>query len=230
MIRVVRMIQRERQEKHALTARELAGYRQWLAELDQEAREEGGDPARRDPELRRYFDPYTPCGRQVYESYTDGELLDILIRTMERPGHSPRYGEVYCFYLDYIRLRFQGLNNAKELARGRLKRRELRKRWPPDWHERVTAEPVVEQLRRRGRSGPELELPRRICESCRKTGLPPELTAEERQALERLGCGDAASVLRCMGIPVVNKTLMRHLRRYWQEAREKQTDDGEVTV
>ena len=77
MIRVVRMIQREQQKKQALTARELAGYRQWLAELDQEAREEGGDPSLRDPELRRYFDPHTPCGRQVYESYTDGELLDL---------------------------------------------------------------------------------------------------------------------------------------------------------
>ena len=196
MIRVVRMIQREKQEKNALTAKELAGYRQWLAELDQEAREEGGDPARRDPELARYFDPRTPCGQQVYESYTDGELLDILIRTMERPGHSPRYEEVYCFYLDYIRLRFQGLNNAKELARGRLKRQELRKRWPPDWHERVTAEPVVEQLRRRGRSGPELELPGA---SARSAGEPACRRSSRRRSGRPWSGWDAATRRPCCG-------------------------------
>ena len=210
-------------QEQPLTARQLEGYRQWLRELDAEAREAGGSLQECDSELERYFLPETRCGRQVYESFTDEELLDILIQTMERPGHSPRYEAVYCIYLKYIKLRFRGLHNAKTLARGRMKRRELEQRWPPDWPDRVTSEPVEALLRSRGyrEDAPEMELPRELCASCRKSGLPPELTAEEQQKLERLGCGDAPSVLRRMGIPALNKRTLRHLTRYWKTQREK---------
>lgn len=213
-----------------LTARELDGYRQWLKELDEEAREEGGCLQSCDRELWPYFSPKAPCGKQVYESYTDEELLDILIRTMHRPGHSPRYEEVYCVYLVYIKLRFQGLQQAKALARRRLKRLELRRRWPPDWPARVSSAPVEAQLLRRGfqEDSPEIALVRSLCVSCRLEGLPPALTADTRQKIEELGCGDAAHVLQRMGIPALNQRAMKDLCRYWQSEREKRGKENNV--
>lgn len=105
-----------------LTLRELNGYRQRLSDLDEEARDPGGGLTRHDPELRQYFDPDTLIGRQVYESYTDEELLDILIRTLQQQGYNPHFELVYCGYKDYMHLRFNQLNMAKDKARARLEK------------------------------------------------------------------------------------------------------------
>ena len=73
-----------------LTKRQLEGYRQWIAELDEESRKLGGGSESCDSELYRYFAPDQVVGRQVYESFSDEELLDIMIRTMHHQGHKPR--------------------------------------------------------------------------------------------------------------------------------------------
>lgn len=207
--------------ENRLTARQIAEYRQWLKELDQEAHEPGGDVTRCDPEIWSDFDPSRPTGRQIYESYSDAELLDILIRTMQRPGHSPRFEEVYCIYKKYLHKRFEGLHNAKDRAKTRMKLLQNQEKWPPDWPEHVSTEPLLEKLRERGKniSKEDLVLLTRLCEEARRTGLPPVITPSVRQRLERLyGC---TQTLELMGIPHLNKTALKHMQRYWCAVRKQ---------
>lgn len=207
---------------HQLTAKQLAGYRQWLAELDEEAHEPGGDPAFCDSEVWQDFDPNRPIGRQVYESFSDEELLDILLRTMDRPGHSPRFDEVYCIYRQYLRLRFDGLNNAKDRAKARRKHLRDQEKWPADWWERVSPEPLIQYCRTRKRE-PETQdllLFQELCGIARRCQLPPVLTSAQSRRLEAL-CG-AKRALELMGIPALNKSSLRHMQRYWSLERTKQ--------
>lgn len=74
-----------------LAEKELAGYRQWITELEEEARQTGGDLTLCDGEVWQYFDPGKPLGYQIYRSYSDEELLDILIKTMNHQGRTPDY-------------------------------------------------------------------------------------------------------------------------------------------
>ena len=52
------------------------------------------------------FDPRTPRGRQIYNTYTDDELLTVVRRTAGRLGRPPGSTEVYCIYVRYLRYRF----------------------------------------------------------------------------------------------------------------------------
>lgn len=206
-----------------LSEKQLSGYRQWLAELDAEAQEPGGDLRVCDREIWEYFDPKGEIGRQVYESYTDEELLDRLIETMRHPGRSPRYEQLYCVYKAYLKLRFNGLHNAKDKARARMKRLEDQEKWPPDWHERVSVQPLVDDLTRRGRelTGDELLLLERLCQEARKTGLPPHISLSIRKRLEPI-CPPAQALER-MGIPILSKTALKHMSRYWSAERRNPT-------
>lgn len=47
-----------------------------------------------------------PAGKQLYQSYSDAELLKILQTEAERLGHVPAQHEIFCVYRDYIRRRF----------------------------------------------------------------------------------------------------------------------------
>lgn len=47
-----------------------------------------------------------PEGKQLYQSYSDTELLQILQAEAARLGRVPAQHEVFCVYRDYIRRRF----------------------------------------------------------------------------------------------------------------------------
>ena len=89
-----------------MTEKELFGYRQWLAELNSEAAEESGDFNSCDPEVWEQFDPESSCGSQIYHSFRDEELLDVVIATMGRQGRKPRFDRIHIIYRRYLRLRF----------------------------------------------------------------------------------------------------------------------------
>ena len=211
-----------------LTSKELAGYRQWLAELDEEAHAPGGQLHEIDSELRSVFRPKGPVGKQIYRSYTDEELLDILIRTMNHHGHKPRFEEVYGIYLDYLRQRFGNLSTAKELARRRMRRLRLMEKWPADWPERVSAEGLLKSENRQTKefSTEERALLLRLCETAGETGYPPVLTPDEIQIFNRHG--GWIRVLEAMGIPALKDADARYMARYWAEQRgeENPADDS----
>ena len=204
-----------------LTAKELQSYRQWLSELDEEAREAGGNLNHCDDELWMTFNPRTPIGNQIYRSFSNEELLDLVISTMGRQGHKPNFNNIYIVYRSYLQLRFGELNNAKEAARMRVKQLEERKKWPPDWHTRVSTEPLLRKLEKKGKtvSDEMVDLLNQLCQEARETGLPPYISISLRNKLEKLM--DHKSALECMGIPVLSNAALSRMIRYWKEEREK---------
>lgn len=69
-----------------LTGKQIEGYRQWLAELEEETLETG-DADCFDKDIWEIFTPTSPVGRQIYMSYSNQELLDCLLKTMGPPGY-----------------------------------------------------------------------------------------------------------------------------------------------
>lgn len=201
--------------KEKLTKKELLGYRQWLSELEEE-----GELDSCDSEVWECFDPQTAVGAQVYQSFTDEELLNLLITTMGQQGRKPRFDRIHVIYRRYLHQRFGGLNNAKECARVRIKQLEEQKRWPPDWHTRVSTGPLLARLEKKGRavSGEDLELLERLCREARETTLPPYISISIRDRLNKLM--DSKSALELMGIPVLNQAGLKRMVRYWNEGRK----------
>ena len=198
-----------------LTQKELDGYRQWLEELDEEAREPGGDLTKCDPEVWDTFNPKKSPGNDIYESFSNNELLDRMIVTMQHHGHSPQYKDIHYIYLRYIEKRFNGLHNAKEKARKRLKLEQMRKTVPPDWYEHVSEEPLIMKCSEKGR---ELNLEdiaflNRLCEQTHETHKPPFLSKGIRERLNKIYQWDQA--LRLMGFPAVGAGSVDEYNRYW---------------
>jgi len=84
-------------------------YRIKLQELSQQPLPEG--TTQRESEHRliarwRAFVPDKPLGRQVYESYSDEELIAVLKAAYERLGRAPVQSDIFCFYRTYIKHRF----------------------------------------------------------------------------------------------------------------------------
>lgn len=211
---------------HKLTEKELLGYREWLMELSQEA-EEHGDFNTCDEEVWEQFDPDSDAGSQVYQSFSDEELLDILIDTMDRQGHKPRYDRIHTIYRRYIQARFGGLNNAKDRARIRMKQREEEVRWPPDWHTHVSVTPLLRKLEQKGKkpTREEVDLLERVCREARETGLPPYISISTRDRLNKLM--DYKSALEIMGIPCLSQTSLKRMVRYWTGQRRNTADAKE---
>ena len=166
------------------------------------------------------FSPKNSTGWQVYQSFSDDALLDILIRTMQRPGHSPHYDEVYPVYLEYIKIRFSSLNQAKKQARLRIKRLLDETRWPVDWPDRVDPEPFLKWLQQRHgiTKVQSFQFVRQLCAQAKETGLPPSLSDEERRQLEKVGGVKRAFEL--MGIPKLNHSALHHMTQFWQEQKK----------
>ena len=73
------------------------------------------DLAKQEPDSNRRTDWLQPerwsqymgqAGKQLYQSYSDAELLQILQAEAARLGRVPAQHEVFCVYRDYIRRRF----------------------------------------------------------------------------------------------------------------------------
>lgn len=66
--------------------------------------------------LWRDFVPDEPAGKQLYESYTDEELTEILKEAFIRLGHAPAQSDIFYFYRTYIKHRFVTWNAALKAA------------------------------------------------------------------------------------------------------------------
>lgn len=95
-----------------LTETELERYRRELARL---AENDAAEWEETDPSCRR-FAPDSPRGCQIYESYSDEELLDLLRGIARRLGRSPAQHEVFCVYRCYLRARFKNWPTALRRA------------------------------------------------------------------------------------------------------------------
>lgn len=199
-----------------LSEKELNGYRQWAAELQAESGEPGGSCSC-DSEVWEYFNPVTPCGKQIYESFTDEELLDILLPTMKSPGHTPQFQKIHEIYRRYLLRRFGNLARVKEMARVRYKRRRDERRWPWNWPERVSVEPALDFCRKRGirLSAEEQTVLIQLCQAAKYTRMPPVLSQEQLRCLQRLG--SVRQLLERMGIPYLERGARKHMRLYWRE-------------
>lgn len=202
-----------------LPPKELARYRQWLTELNEEAHKPGGNLKSCEPWIESYFDPRLPIGGEIYHSFSNDELLEIMIREMDHYGHKPDWDNFYCIYKLYLRRRFGSLPKARAKALKRLKFRKNAERWPPDWPERVSVEPLLEWSNKRQRpfTEEEIALFRRLADTARETGLPPEMTREELAILDQFG--NRKIVLNKMGIPYLPWPEMREMLRYWKAMR-----------
>ncbi len=68
---------------------------------------------------------------------------------------------------------------------------------------------------------------RRLCETARETGLPPELTQPEKDMLDRFG--SRKRLLETMGIPSLKGSELRHMTRYWEEERANGPQTAAIT-
>ncbi len=210
---------RKHWDSQRLSERELKGYRQWLAELEEEMRDTPGLSQRLDEDLTHYFSPEWPIGRQVYTSFSDEELLEPLLETMEGRNGSPRPERLLCVYRWYLEKRFGSLHRACWQARGRSRQQAAERMWPADWPERVDARPLLERCAALGVVLDE-ETRHQVgeyCEAIRRSGQPPgrdELPGELDALFSRAGCTWKTG-LELLGIPALSKSVRRHMRRYW---------------
>lgn len=208
----------ERKEK--LTDKQIKGYRQWLAELEEETLETG-DADCFDKDIWEIFTPASPVGRQIYMSYSNEELLDWLLRTMEIPGYQLHFEKPYYIYKQYVRTRFGNLERAAKAAQIRRKQLQDQERWPSDWPERVSMEPFVEKMRHRGKelSPEDYRMLEGLCRIAKESGYPPVLSDSQRKRLDSLYNWKKAYEM--MGIPALNKPARAHMIRYWDHERKK---------
>lgn len=93
--------------RQKLDAVELARRRAWLGELAAACTDAADDRKTAPEEISAAFALAETGGVQVYESYTDEELLNVLRSAAIRLGHSPSQREVFWVYRGYIKQRFE---------------------------------------------------------------------------------------------------------------------------
>lgn len=204
-----------------LTQAEIQKYRFRIHTLNIKAQRAGNRFDLIDNAELDLLSPRSPIGWQIYESYSDEELLDILLKGQEAPDHKLGYHNICVIYRRYLTKRFGDEWSAKMKARTLVKQRKAEVRWPPDWPERVSMEPLLAEMKRRNRvvTPEDHQMFSRMCEISRRTGFPPEVRPFERKRLDELyTCRKA---LELMGIPYMNKAALRHMRQYWTAEREK---------
>ena len=172
-----------------------------------------------DGDLTLYFSPECPIGRQVYTSFSDEELLESLVETMEGRNGSPRPERLLCVYRWYLEKRFGSLHHACWRARGRSLQQAAERMWPADWPERVDTLPFLKRCASRGICLDEdaRQTLGEYCAAVRRTGQPPcreELPGELDVLFRQVGCTWQTG-LELLGIPALSKSVRRHMRRYW---------------
>lgn len=201
-----------------LTPKEIQGYRKWLAELDEEAHSKGGSCNICDAEVREIFDAQSDIGRQVYDSFTDEELLEIILASGHKPGE-PKLNDIYYIYQQYIKLRFDGWINARDKVREYRLFKQIIAKWPAGWYQKVSTQPLLDKLRESGIE-PDREtvaLLEGLCREARKTGCPPRIPASVRKTINRVY--NCSAALELMGIPSLLKAkrqpLEKQLLEHW---------------
>ena len=175
-----------------MTREELERARQELERRCAITRENGFEAEWCEAWVWQYYHPDGARGRQIYLSYSDDELLDGLIAD---------------------------LSQAKAKARARKKALEQQEKWPPDWPERVTPEPLYHWIEEQGKEASQQErsIIAEICETARQTALPPDMDSPECLYLKRF-CS-IKRALELMNIPPLNKRDLRFMVPYWRKNR-----------
>ena len=201
--------------KH-MTKEEIAQAKAELAARNAETMKNGFEQKWCDPSFRTYYHPSGMTGRQIYTSYAAEELLDILIAVMEHHGHRPEWEKVHYVYKLYLTWRFGNLAQAKAKARARQKTLAQQAKWPSDWPQYVSSEPFYKWLSERGKTCTEADKANieELCAQARRTGLPPDLSAEPCRRLGKFG--DIKKCLEKMNIPPLRKNELRFMARYWR--------------
>ena len=68
-----------------------------------------------------------------------------------------------------------------------------------------------------------------LVRSAQRTGLPPVVTAAQRKQLKKLGCGNEQNLFYQIGIHVLGKNTMRHMRQFWLRARGASSESPEAS-
>lgn len=206
-------------KKENMTWEELKRARQELERRYALSRENGFEAEWCESWVWQYYHPDGTTGRQIYLSYSDDELLDILIAVMDRPGNRPQLNRLHHVFRLYLNRRFQNLSQAKAKARTRKKSLEEQGKWPPDWPQRVTPEPLYRWIAEQGKevSQQELSIIEEICKTACQTGLPPDMDSPECMCLKKF-CG-VKRALELMNIPPLSKRDLRFMIPYWRKNR-----------
>lgn len=194
------------------TFAEIGEYRARLAQLLPNAVNE--------TKLMLQYDPTREPGQSVYASFTDAELLEIVLAAIPAGQRAVRWERLNAVYTAYLAVRFGSRTNTAEKALAYRHYREMEQLWPPDWPERVSPAGLLQYAARRGFSVTEemRGVMENICERARKFCEPPTITKTERSKLGRLG-SDCNTVLSKMNIPVLSTNELRYLRNFWREQR-----------
>jgi hypothetical protein len=99
-----------------LTAEEIAKRKNWLRRFDASEKRRVELPA----QLWDYYFVGSETGSQIYQAFSDDELLDI-IRNSAHGRNAPRRQSLMRIYGLYIRTRFGGYDTAYTLAGFTLK-------------------------------------------------------------------------------------------------------------
>lgn len=204
-----------------LNEKQLVGYRVWLNELDAEARA-SGTLDKCDDDIWETFDPESWSGSQVCASYQKNEMLDWLAQRMEAEDQPVEWGEVYCIHRAYVEKRFGSFENAEQEARRNYKQLRNLAKWPADWPDRISLQPVEDYLARKGKpplTQEQRELLLSLCCEARNTGLPPYISITLRNRLNKIA--NPIYLQQLMGIPVLDKKELEIYKRYWRSERER---------
>ena len=203
-----------------LTPKELSGYRQWLAELDAESREDGGCCGDCPEDLWDIFDPQGAAGRQICSSFTQEELFEIILASEQRNG-TPKLNDIYYVYRHYIKQRFGGWVKALPLARDYKVFKQTISKWPAGWYQNVSVEPLLEHLTKRG-IDPDpavVGIFEGWCREVRRTGCPPVISISLRKRINTVY--NCSAALELMGIPSLIKAEMKPVKEkllaHWAE-------------
>lgn len=129
---------------------QIKEYRSQLQALSRKPLPEGKNRAESERKLIalwRDLVPDKPLGRQLYESFSDEELVAILKEAFDRLGRAPAQSDVFCFYRTYIKHRFVTWPAALKAA-GISRALDYRThRFPEEEYDRIeNGEPEIREL------------------------------------------------------------------------------------
>lgn len=96
------------------------------------------------------------------------------------------------------------------------------KKWPADWPEKVSVQPVMDYLVRKGKpplSDEQLFVLNLICDEAKRTNMPPYISISLRDRIKKIG--KPTYILELMGIPTIKCGELQRQRRVWAAERAK---------
>ena len=191
---------------------EIGAYRRQLVRLSPKE----ADTAK----IMQIYNPGKEPGRSIYASFTDAELLEIVLLAIPAGQKAVCWERLNVVYTAYLEVRFGGRQKTAEKALAYQHYRELELLWPPDWPERVSPERLLQWGERRGTAITEemREALLGICERAKKACEPPTLTKTEREKLRKLAA-DSNIIFSKMNIPLLSKNELKYLKNYWRQQR-----------